>query len=1013
MPRQRDVEAAEQARRDSLAIRRLREAGYSLSLPPRRPAPSSPPSSSAARALSTPPHISQDRPRSALQDFVDMVEDQIRRMSRVAARSGGSSVSEEGSETSTDEDSSEGDTASQASSSAVPPSDKADADLSLEDLLTLVEWHKRHVLAAKSEKERERIGRPPHTPSKQQAERLSRLNLASSGAAPRSPRKRRASRSCSPTRSSPTPSRPATPPSPTTTPSPPEILSKSRISPTKRRLLDPASLLCLLSFFLTLVGASDPARLSSTVSALTLSAPTLTFLDAVNLAISLRDNAQLLAIAQAQTAANGRPFSSSLNALSRLSFSSLPTNPRDPAPPTLVVARALDLFALPPDPSPSPCISPAPPLVLTTPRTVCAQCDSALTLRCGFSDPIFLVDAARPARPAHVAQHECTNPSCRVHHAPDHYEVAFECRSVWVWEHEPRYLKVGERTWVTIGFAHHFRRLLLSQRVSARGFAALWNELYADAPDLGPAGASATGGAGTHESDSDASGFEPETPPGGNQGKGRADRTRFKLSSEHVWRSFVVLSCVLAASSTSSGRLATLPRPSAESLVRFANRWLFGGGDVHVLQKHSCSTCTKVRRKRWRGGPATEEERAEGVRWAGSLKKDVHDRRLVEDTKLDRKSAVSFAVCDGIRIGHLLCAYPSCPNPPTKQTRSQRFCPSHVYLHELCGVLGCDRFRVELDDGEPTEACFDEKHQRLWLEFSKQRSATVDRGWRRKRPDHAEVLRAQTVKTPGSSESDSDDEVVKLEWKSPKVGCAEELDEHETVTTMWALRRTSTLQLLVAACGTPLAWAKFTAHESPEEVIGFLSSVHSQLDCKAPAPSSSSTNIPCFPSYIAYDRACDVLRAVALPNAPDRASASQPPVSGKGARSTGFPSFLSSSRLVVTAFHRQGHRHADALCTGFCSDSPLDGSAPDLVTPYQSLASSGKREKHGNRTFERAFNTSAAEQLNSSLSGFTHLLQSMKAQNYDFLVHVLLRDQKLRREREVGSEGVVEGAGDL
>ncbi|CEQ42303.1 SPOSA6832_04107, partial [Sporobolomyces salmonicolor] len=788
------------------------------------------------------------------------------------------------------------------------------------------------------------------------------------------------------------------------------------VSPTKRRLLDPASLLCLLSFFLTLVGASDPARLSSTVSALTLSAPTLTFLDTVNLAISLRDNAQLLAIAQAHTAANGRPFSSSLNALSRLSFSSLPTNPPDPAPPTLVVARALDLFALPsdPSPSPSPCISPAPPLVLTTPRTVCAQCDSALTLRCGFSDPIFLVDAARPARPAHVAQHECTNPSCRVRHAADHYEVAFERRSVWVWEHEPRYLKVGERTWVTIGFAHHFRRLLLSQCVSARGFAALWNELYADAPDRDvPAGASATGGAGAHESDSDASGFEPETPPARNQGKGRADRTRFKLSSEHVWRSFVVLSCVLAASSTSSGRLATLPRPSAESLVRFANRWLFGGGDVHVLQKHRCSTCMKVRRKRWRGGPATEEERAEGVRWAGSLKKDVHDKRVVEDTQLDRKSAVSFAVCDGIRIGHLLCAYPSCPNPPTKQTRSQRFCPSHVYLHELCGVLGCDRFRVELDDGEPTEACFDEKHQRLWLEFSKQRSATVERGWRRKRPDHAEVLQAHTVKTPGSSESDSDDEVVKLEWKSPKVGYAEELDEHETVTTMWALRRISTLQLLVAACGTPLAWAKFTANESPEEVIGFLSSVHSQLDCKAPAPSSSSTNIPCFPSYIAYDRACDVLRAVALPNAPDLVSASQPAVSGKGARSTGFPPFLSSSRLVVTAFHRQGHRHADALCTGFCSDSPLDGSAPDLVTPYQSISSSGKREKHGSRTFERAFNTSAAEQLNSSLSGFTHLLQSMKAQNYDFLVHVILRDKKLRREREVGSEWVVDGAGDL
>ncbi|GAA5881399.1 hypothetical protein JCM1840_007554 [Sporobolomyces johnsonii] len=987
------------------------------------------PSPFDALTPSTPPQTSVARPRSGLQDFVDMVEDQIRRMNRAAARSGGSSDSDEESETSTDEESSDGDTDSQASSSALPPADKADADLSLEDLLAIVECHKRHVLAAKAEKEREKMGGPPQTPSKQQAESLSRLNLASSGAAPRSPRKRRASPSSSSTRSSSTPSRPATPPFPTTTALPPATPRKSRASPTKRRLLDLANLLCLLSFFLTLVGASDSSPLSATISYLALSAPTLTFLDTVTLANTLRENAQLLAIAQAHTAANGRSFTSSLNALSRLSFSSVSTNPPDPGPPTLVIARALDLFALPRDPPRPSLVSPAPsPLFLTTPRTVCAQCDSALTLRSGPCDPIFLVDASRPARPAHIAHHQCTNAACRAPHTADHYEITHEGRTVWVWEREPRYLKVGERTWVTVEFARHFRSLLLSQCVSARGFAALWNDLYADERDGGAASKGGAGAAGAttpeeeEEEDAEASGGserETETPAGRNKGrnnrKGRADRTRFRLLGEHVWRAFVVLSCVLAASSTPDGRLATLPRPSTESLVRFANRWVFGGGDVHVLQKHSCSTCAKVRRKRWRGGPATDEERGEGVRWAGSLKKEVDDKRLVEDTKLDRKSAVSFAVCDGIRIGHLLCAYPTCANPPTKHTRSQRFCPAHVHLNELCGVLGCDRLREELEDGEPTEACHDKEHQRLWLEFSKRRSATVDKGWRRGRHAYAEVLQAQAVKTRGSSESESesDHEVVKPESKSPKIGYGEEQDAHETVTTMWALRRTSTLQLLVAACGTPLAWTKFTANESPEEVVDFLSSVYSQLASEAPAPLSSSTYIPSFPSYIAYDRACDVIRAVVLPEAGNQGSSSKVALSGTGAPSTALPSFLSSSRLVVTAFHRQGHRHADALCTGFCADSPLDGSAPDLVTPYHSVSPSGKRQKHTPRKFERAFNTSAAEQLNSSLSGFAHLLQSMKAQNYDFLVHVILRDKKLRREREVGSEVVFSGAAAL
>ncbi|KPV71437.1 uncharacterized protein RHOBADRAFT_65813 [Rhodotorula graminis WP1] len=186
-------------------------------------------------------------------------------------------------------------------------------------------------------------------------------------------------------------------------------------------------------------------------------------------------------------------------------------------------------------------------------------------------------------------------------------------------------------------------------------------------------------------------------------------------------------------------------------------------------------------------------------------------------------------------------------------------------------------------------------------------------------------------------------------------------------THTWNLRRTSNLQILVAACGAPLAWTKFFDGESASEVSRFLSSVHDQQGTS-------------FPTYIAYDRACHVLRHV-LSTTPS------------------LPPFLSSTRLVVTAFHKRIHPAADTFCDEFCTPTPLDGQAQDLVVPFRPATRGGKFRRGSSRTFERAFNTSAAEQLNSTIARFGKLLATLRADNFDFLVHVLLR---YRRDKVEG-----------
>ncbi|BGP32647.1 hypothetical protein JCM10296v2_004428 [Rhodotorula toruloides] len=766
------------------------------------------------------------------------------------------------------------------------------------------------------------------TPRTAAAKELESLSLASpSPAPPRSPKKRRhppaAAASTTPHHTSPPgPASPVTPPFP----------SSSPYAPTS---------------------CPTDARLDRLVPGLDL-----TYL--VHLARAVQENQQLLSISHTHTLAGGRTFDAPLNFLGSSLFQDSPFETTDAPLVALHLARALQLY-----PPPLLALPADPPLrILSTRRTSCRQCSAALTLRKRPAEAFWLVDTATPAERVLIAHLTCTNRHCRAVHHPDHVEIDGSDGSTWLWEAEPDAIKVGQRVWVTKGFARHFRMLLLEQAVSPGGFAALWTKLYAESQSeleaLTPA------------EPLEPSFFDTDSEDSTDDEEKATERPRspsFRLIPHHVWRAFVIYSCLLA-SGASSRPFTSSPRPSTADLVALANSTLFGSGmsNVHDSSPHHCSTCSKPRR-RWLGGPATETEREKGVLWAGTSR----GTEIEQDAIKLPGPPVQLAVCDGTEIGHLLCAAPDCPNSPELHRRSGRFCSIHVQLHEVCGVVGCGRTRSDDGDEHPSEACDAPEHQELWLRFLRGREQVKARGWRgrqgAKKVKKEATDNLVTLKLEASEEDGEDADGVRTSRK---------------VSTMWTFRRSKTLQTLVAACGAPLAWATFADGETPASVIDFLSTVHAQWSPDVASPSTRST----FPSYIAYDRSCDVLRSLL-----------REPASGDSP----LPPFLRTSRLVVTAFHKQSHPHGDAFCDEFCDPTPLDGRAPDLVVPYKPVGGSSKRGPQL-RTFERAFNTSAAEQLNSTLSRFTPLLSTLKAENFTFLVHVLLRyrrDEVEKRERSV------------
>ncbi|KAJ7917943.1 hypothetical protein B0H13DRAFT_2231348 [Mycena leptocephala] len=171
---------------------------------------------------------------------------------------------------------------------------------------------------------------------------------------------------------------------------------------------------------------------------------------------------------------------------------------------------------------------------------------------------------------------------------------------------------------------------------------------------------------------------------------------------------------------------------------------------------------------------------------------------------------------------------------------------------------------------------------------------------------------------------------------------------NEVVHTFKA-KSTYCLQAIQLACGFPIGWGKCYRSESSSQVLAILNRIWADY------PDSK-------PSFIAYDDACSFLRHIVTqdPNDP----------------------WLTTTKLIVDAWHYIGHRTTDILCRLWCSPAPVNGSQPDLILI--------EHDDNGVAHQTRAFNTETAERLNSWLSGFESQLRQMSDVNYDFFIHVLM-----------------------
>jgi uncharacterized protein YbdZ (MbtH family) len=157
------------------------------------------------------------------------------------------------------------------------------------------------------------------------------------------------------------------------------------------------------------------------------------------------------------------------------------------------------------------------------------------------------------------------------------------------------------------------------------------------------------------------------------------------------------------------------------------------------------------------------------------------------------------------------------------------------------------------------------------------------------------------------------------------------------------------LQTVQWSCGVPVGWGKCYRSESTPQVLAFINKVWEGC------PESR-------PSFMVYDKACELLRHIVTQDMQDL--------------------WLTSTKFIVDAWHYINHRTTDTLCRTRCNPAPTDGSQPDLVI--------SEVDDNGVAHQTRAFNTETAEQLNSWLNGFESQLRQMTDINFDFFIHVLM-----------------------
>ncbi|KAJ7883331.1 hypothetical protein B0H13DRAFT_2235402 [Mycena leptocephala] len=350
------------------------------------------------------------------------------------------------------------------------------------------------------------------------------------------------------------------------------------------------------------------------------------------------------------------------------------------------------------------------------------------------------------------------------------------------------------------------------------------------------------------------------------------------------------------------------------------------GGVIPSAMEHGCTDYTHVKRYRLDleregvtldGGDADVAESESGPAQSIDQAAVPLPPNLAEilpqqepPTEGSPRGYVRMAVMDGKTLKHRKCALEDCNNPLVNY-KNGRFCETHLPLRNVCGIIPC---------GQPVHSagaltCNNQAH----IDWHKQYN---NRFHRLSFPRVQRVIRRQAALGDISGEN------VVHTFRARSIYCLQ--------TVQWA-------------CGVPVGWGKCYRGEGASQVLSILNEIWKD------DPESR-------PSFIVYDKACDLLRHIVTQNPTDL--------------------WLQTTKFIVDAWHYIGHRGTDILCRTRCNPAPTNGSQPDLILVAE--------DDNGILHQTRAFNTETAEQLNAWLNGFESQLQQMMDVNYDFFVHVLM-----------------------
>lgn len=441
--------------------------------------------------------------------------------------------------------------------------------------------------------------------------------------------------------------------------------------------------------------------------------------DIITVSTTLLANSHLLRIAEAQASGPyGRVHNANLGAVARIVFGGA-QNPSEGSSTStgdyeataieknvvLIVAQALGIFD---DENSMPAPSSGPShavCIITTTAQLCLLCSGTLRPR-DTAEAIWILHPASVETAALLVL-VCKNATCGARHYPDHVSFMFKDSRFWRYDLAAEFLQIGQRIWATRAFVTTYIALLESNHVAFSSYATLYTQLYA---------------------------------PSGSD---------FSLGWESLWKGFVLH--VLLELASEAGTALTTPRsPTSSDLVQLALRTFLDENTIPGALDHQCPECTRYGR-RWKRKAGEPEGKPTVV---ANLKR--FDSTLVEDAKIKRDRIVKMAVCDGIAIGHKLCAVPKCENEP-EDYRSQRFCSRHERYNERCGVVGCKMERMEADTNEPpTEACEDPSHQAMWAKHLAQQRESDIAGFHR-------IVRQSKITSTKAKQREEDDGWVPVE----------------------------------------------------------------------------------------------------------------------------------------------------------------------------------------------------------------------------------------------------------